>query len=521
MRLALTHRSFLHHGDAKGRESNERLEYLGDSVLGLVCSEWLYKNRPHEHEGQLTKTKSLLVSKAILSRRALAMGLGRFVLLSHSEVESGGRQRLSILADTFEAVIGAIYLDQGLDAARQFITTWLLNEAESILADRRHTNYKSLLQEYVQSHFRTHPVYRIRAETGPDHLKIFTVEVMVGSRLLGQGRGQNKKEAEQSAARDALDRVAARAGARRGERLERPERGERLERPERGERLGRPERPERGERLERPERSERLERPERGERLERPERPERGERLERPERGERRRRRRDGEERPTRRSAEVEEVETPGEFRESRDVEAAAEEPGPERRTRPPRPERRRGGRRGREERAPHPVDREREREERPSSAPPWLGGMPGESREPADADATPRIREGRSRPHREPQAPVSGTGPREASALALAAAGPAAEPSFGRSGKPATRGLHSAAARADLEAARPAHPMSPSVAETGVGTPVHREAPSLLREELLRPVEAPEVEIRRDADALPPGAPRDRYRAAESGGEE
>src|SRR5262245_8963583 len=216
LRLALTHRSYLHANDAEGTlESNERLEYLGDSVLGLVCSEWLYRNRPDEHEGQLTKTKSLLVSKAILSRRALAMGLGRFVLLSHSEVESGGRQRLSILADAFEAVIGAIYLDQGLDAARQFIQTWLLNEASDIVADKRHTNYKSLLQEYVQSAFHTHPVYRIRHEAGPDHLKQFTVEVMVGSRTLGDGRGRNKKEAEQSAARDALERVAAEAASRR------------------------------------------------------------------------------------------------------------------------------------------------------------------------------------------------------------------------------------------------------------------------------------------------------------------
>jgi ribonuclease-3 len=189
------------------RESNERLEFLGDSVLGLVTSEFLYRAHPTEHEGQLTKTKSLLVSKAILSRRALAMGLGRFVLMSHSEVESGGRQRLSILADAFEAVVGAIYLDQGFDAARGFIQRWLLADARAIEADKRHTNYKSHLQEYVQSTFRTHPVYRIRSEAGPDHSKHFLVEVMVGRRTLGSGKGRNKKEAEQAAARDALDRV--------------------------------------------------------------------------------------------------------------------------------------------------------------------------------------------------------------------------------------------------------------------------------------------------------------------------
>lgn len=207
LKLALTHRSYLHVSGQGPRESNERLEFLGDSVLGLVTSEFLYRAHPTEHEGQLTKTKSLLVSKAILSRRALAMGLGKFVLMSHSEIESGGRQRLSILADAFEAVVGAVYLDQGFEASRTFIEEWLLRESRVIAADKRHTNYKSHLQEYVQATFRTHPVYRIRSEMGPDHSKHFNVEVMVGKRVLGEGKGRNKKEAEQAAARDALERV--------------------------------------------------------------------------------------------------------------------------------------------------------------------------------------------------------------------------------------------------------------------------------------------------------------------------
>ncbi len=220
LKLALTHRSYLSVTGQGPRESNERLEFLGDSVLGLVTSEFLYRRHPDEHEGQLTKTKSLLVSKAILSRRALRMGLGRYVLMSHSEVESGGRQRLSILADAFESVLGAIYLDQGFEVSRRFIHQWLLSESDAIVSDKRHTNYKSHLQEYVQSTYRTHPVYRIRSEYGPDHSKHFMVEVMVGRRTLGEGRGHNKKEAEQAAARDALERVEklrrdARAGATR------------------------------------------------------------------------------------------------------------------------------------------------------------------------------------------------------------------------------------------------------------------------------------------------------------------
>jgi len=234
LKLALTHRSYLSVTGQGPRESNERLEFLGDSVLGLVTSEYLYRRHPDEHEGQLTKTKSLLVSKAILSRRALRMGLGRFVLMSHSEVESGGRQRLSILADAFESVIGAIYLDQGFEASRTFITQHLLAESDAITSDKRHTNYKSHLQEYVQNAFRTHPVYRIRSEFGPDHSKHFMVEVMVGKRTLGEGRGHNKKEAEQAAARDALEKVeklrrADREEEARAERLPRSERA----RPER------------------------------------------------------------------------------------------------------------------------------------------------------------------------------------------------------------------------------------------------------------------------------------------------
>ena len=207
LQLALTHPSVAHEHGAPV-QTNQRLEFLGDSVLGLVTSEFLYRSHPSEHEGQLTKTKSLLVSKAILSRRALAMGLGRFVLMSHSEVESGGRQRLSILADAFESVIGSIYLDQGFEAARGFIHRWLFKDSREIAADKRHTNYKSHLQEYVQSTFPTHPVYRIRSELGPDHSKMFMVDVVVGRRTLGSGKGKNKKEAEQAAALQALDALS-------------------------------------------------------------------------------------------------------------------------------------------------------------------------------------------------------------------------------------------------------------------------------------------------------------------------
>lgn len=215
---ALTHRSYLGSNGGDPGRSNERLEFLGDAVLELVVIEHLYRAFPVDREGDLTKKKSLLVSKGVLAHRAEQMGLGEMILLSESERDSGGGERASILADAFEAVIGSIYLDRGLDTARRFIQEHLLRTATSILEDRAHLNYKSLLQEYVQGKHKTHPRYRVVTEIGPDHMKLFTVEVSVRGTLLGRGQGRNKKEAEQNAAGDALDRI------RRGEITEPPPR---------------------------------------------------------------------------------------------------------------------------------------------------------------------------------------------------------------------------------------------------------------------------------------------------------
>ncbi len=204
---ALTHRSFLGCNGGDPARSNERLEFLGDAVLELVVIEHLYGDFPIDREGELTKKKSLLVSKGVLAHRAEQMGLGDFILLSESERDSGGRERASILADGFEAVVGAIYMDRGLNEARRFIREQLLRTAAAILEDRAHLNFKSLLQEYVQAKYKTHPRYRVVTEIGPDHMKLFTVEVSVRGILLGKGQGHNKKEAEQSAAGDALARL--------------------------------------------------------------------------------------------------------------------------------------------------------------------------------------------------------------------------------------------------------------------------------------------------------------------------
>ncbi|MFH1278880.1 MAG: ribonuclease III [Candidatus Eisenbacteria bacterium] len=209
---ALVHRSFLNGKVANRITSNERMEFLGDSVLGLVVNEFLYKRHPEENEGNLTKIKSLVVSRQILAQKAEETGLGRFLLLSSSESEAGGRQRTSIIADALEAVIGAIYLDQGLPASRRFISEIILEGMDEITENEDHVNYKSLLQEKVQSERKMHPVYRIRKEKGPDHEKTFQVDVSVGGRVVGHGEGRTKKEAEQAAARAAVDGSALRGG---------------------------------------------------------------------------------------------------------------------------------------------------------------------------------------------------------------------------------------------------------------------------------------------------------------------
>jgi ribonuclease III len=205
LQQALTHRSFLGSGGGDLALSNERIEFLGDAVLELTVIEFLFAAFPHDREGNLTKKKGLLVSREVLAQCAERMGLGDFVLLSDAEREAGGSGRSSILSDTFEAVIGAVYLDSGLGEARRFARLQLLAHAGAILEDQSLSNHKSLLQELVQARFKTHPRYRVVSEAGPDHQKMFSVEVSIRGRILGHGGGRNKKEAEQAAAKDALD----------------------------------------------------------------------------------------------------------------------------------------------------------------------------------------------------------------------------------------------------------------------------------------------------------------------------
>jgi len=202
---ALVHRSFC--AEHPEVESNERMEFLGDSVLGLLVNEHLYARYTKREEGRLTKIKSMLVSEPVLSSKADELALGDYILLSENERQSGGGSRVSIIADAFEAVIGAIYLDSGLGKARKFVERHLLSEIDELLEVDEYKNYKSMIQEHAQRKLGARPRYRVVSAKGPEHQRVFFVELKLGGRTVGRGEGKNKKEAEQAAARNALGKL--------------------------------------------------------------------------------------------------------------------------------------------------------------------------------------------------------------------------------------------------------------------------------------------------------------------------
>ncbi|MCK5218508.1 ribonuclease III [bacterium] len=210
-RSALTHRSWVNESlDRSGLdfpETNERLEYLGDSVLGLVIAKQLYNELPQADEGELTKAKAGLVCTAILARHARRLELGPALLLGHGEELSGGRERISLLADTMEAVIGAVFITCGFTAAEKFILKYWETEIEREIKEPGQQDYKSLLQEFCHKRKKAPPVYRIEQETGPDHERQYVMAVLISGRIYGQGRGRTKKQAAQDAAAEALSKL--------------------------------------------------------------------------------------------------------------------------------------------------------------------------------------------------------------------------------------------------------------------------------------------------------------------------
>ena len=210
---ALTHRSRAHEDASGGVIDNESLEFLGDAVLGFVIADMLFVRFPTHSEGYKSKVKAGIVSAASLARLAEEIDLGRFVLLGRGEEKTGGRQKHAILADSFEALIAAIYLDGGIDAARAFIVSRfgpLISAAGDQAADASFTeDWKSALQEWLQANGRGLPNYRLASAEGPDHRKRFDIEVMVGGEGIGRAVGRSKKEAEQQAAKEALAKLKA------------------------------------------------------------------------------------------------------------------------------------------------------------------------------------------------------------------------------------------------------------------------------------------------------------------------
>lgn len=201
---ALTHRSHLRGQPDSHLRSNERLEFLGDAVLGQVVAAYLYHQFPAGQEGFLTRLRAKLVRGTALARFAREIGLGQHVLLSENMAQSDGRDNETILADAFEALVGALYLDRGFTEARAFILRTMLETADLEELAQRHDNHKSLLLEHMQARGREQPRYRVVLEEGPSHDKRFTVEVLLEGVAYGRGAATSKKQAEQLAAREAL-----------------------------------------------------------------------------------------------------------------------------------------------------------------------------------------------------------------------------------------------------------------------------------------------------------------------------
>jgi len=204
---ALTHRSYLNENPGAALEDNERLEFLGDAVIDFVVAGFLYHRFPEMDEGELTALRAALVRAESLSGFARQIDLGRYLRLGLGEEENGGRERTPLLCATFEAVAGAIYLDHGLETARAFIEPFVRPALEEIRAGELHKDAKSEFQVWAQAHYNITPHYRVSGAEGPDHNRTFTVQVLVGQDVWGQGRGRSKQVAAQAAAAEAMARA--------------------------------------------------------------------------------------------------------------------------------------------------------------------------------------------------------------------------------------------------------------------------------------------------------------------------
>ena len=205
LRQAFIHRSYINENPNVGSGHNERLEFLGDAVLELVVTDFLFRKYPGRPEGELTAIRAALVNAVTIARAAERMGMNEYLLLSKGEAKDVGRARSYILANTFEAYVGAVYIDQGYEKAREFIASALFDEVEMIVSKKLWRDDKSLVQEKAQEHVGVTPSYKVLQETGPDHDKHFTIGIFFGGELIAEGKGKSKQEGEQRAAHKALE----------------------------------------------------------------------------------------------------------------------------------------------------------------------------------------------------------------------------------------------------------------------------------------------------------------------------
>lgn len=205
--LAITHSSYANENKSTGQKNNERLEFLGDSVLNLVITEALFTNYANLTEGEMTKARASIVCEASLLKCSNSMGIGKYLLLGKGEELTGGRARISILSDAFESLIGAVYIDGGIKYAREFITEVMNQLISDSVNGAVFMDYKTELQEILQKDGDHRIIYEIVEERGPDHNKIFVSQLIIGDIVKGIGEGKSKKEAEQNAAKSALEGV--------------------------------------------------------------------------------------------------------------------------------------------------------------------------------------------------------------------------------------------------------------------------------------------------------------------------
>lgn len=204
LKQAFIHRSYINENPSAGLSHNERLEFLGDAVLELIVTDFLYAKYVNYTEGDLTSLRSALVNAIIISEVASDIGMNDFLLLSRGEAKDHGKARQYILANTYEAYVGAIYLDQGYDVVKEFITGSLLHKTDEIVNKKLWRDAKSLVQEKAQEFDGVTPAYKVLSESGPDHDKHFTIGIFFGGTHMAEGKGKSKQEAEQSAAMNAL-----------------------------------------------------------------------------------------------------------------------------------------------------------------------------------------------------------------------------------------------------------------------------------------------------------------------------